>query len=72
MVRYNPATGASLGTFVSPGSGGLSSTADSTIRFGPDGNLYVIGNNLGRGLVPYLNRYRGDTGAYGYEGPQRQ
>ena len=39
IVRFNEATGASMGPFVAAGSGGLSSPRGMAI--GPDGNLYV-------------------------------
>jgi len=39
VIRFNGSTGAALGVFVSPGSGGLQDAAK--IAFGPDGKLYV-------------------------------
>ena len=55
--RYDEATGASLGTFVSAGSGGLQAPHRSL--FGPDGAFYVASANNDRIL-----RYDGATGAY--------
>ena len=50
-------TGTLLGTFVSPGSGGLSGTRG--IAFGTDGNLYVASPGSSQVL-----RYNGATGAF--------
>jgi hypothetical protein len=57
VLRYNPSTGAFLGTFVSAGSGGLSNPTG--LFFGADGKLYVVsqGNNS-------VLRYDGKTGAF--------
>jgi DNA-binding beta-propeller fold protein YncE len=55
--RYDEATGAFLGTFVSAGAGGLS--APHRGIFGPDGNYYVASANNDRVL-----RYNGQTGAF--------
>ena len=41
VKRYDAETGAYLGDFVAPGSGGLSTTQE--VLFGPDGHLYVSG-----------------------------
>src|SRR5207249_2582735 len=56
VLRYNEVSGAFIDTFVSSGSGGLSSTTGVII--GPDGNLYVNSFSNGRVL-----RYDGSTGA---------
>lgn len=55
--KYDSKTGALLGTFVQPGSGGLSGA--SRLSFEPDGNLYVssFGSNS-------ILRYNGTTGAF--------
>lgn len=55
--KYDGDTGASLGVFVSSGSGGLS-RADFLV-FGPDGNLYVSSGDTANVL-----RYNGTTGAF--------
>src|SRR5207244_3071481 len=78
VLRYDGNTGAFLGTFVSPGSGGLN--APDSLAFGPDGNLYVTstGFNGGTGNYPSVLRYDGTTGAFlgtfasggGLSGPQ--
>ena len=57
VLRYDGTTGAFLGGFVAPGSGGLSFPHGLT--FGPDGNLYVTDVNNSDVL-----RYNGTTGAY--------
>jgi streptogramin lyase len=57
ILRYNGQTGAFIGAFVAPGSGGLL-TAQQCV-FGPDGNLYVADNDRGQVL-----RYNGKTGAF--------
>ena len=57
VLRYDGHTGALLGTFVSSGSGGLSSP--QSLEFGPDGNLYVPDFNTSQVL-----RYNGSTGAF--------
>jgi hypothetical protein len=55
VLRYHGQTGAFLGAFVAPGSGGIDGPEGLT--FGPDGNLYVASNN---GVL----RYNGSTGAF--------
>lgn len=55
--RFDRTTGAFLGEFVSPGSGGLGDPQG--IAFGPDGNLYVSSNGSNNVL-----RYNGRTGAF--------
>jgi sugar lactone lactonase YvrE len=57
VQRYDPNTGAFLGTFVAAGLGGLSTSSDLT--FGPDGDLYIINQNSNQVL-----RYNGSTGAF--------
>jgi DNA-binding beta-propeller fold protein YncE len=57
VVRYDATTGAFVGVFVPPGSGGIS--APYGLAFGPDGNLYVAGRNT-NGVI----KYDGSTGAY--------
>jgi len=57
VLEYDAVTGAFIGTFVPPGSGGL--TAPEGIVFGPDGNLYVTVGGTGTVL-----RYNGQTGAF--------
>ncbi|MCA9061894.1 MAG: DUF2341 domain-containing protein [Planctomycetaceae bacterium] len=57
VVRFNPATGALVDTFVAAGSGGLSEAA--ALAFGADGNLYVADYAANRIL-----RFDGDTGAF--------
>ena len=59
IQRFNPYTGASLGTFIPKGSGGMS--IPITMAFGPaDHNLYVVTNGMGGGDI---RRYNGKTGA---------
>ena len=58
IVRFNPLTGASLGTFIPRGSGGMK--APVTLAFGPDGNLYVVTGDNQSGEI---RRYNGKTGA---------
>lgn len=53
VLRYNPSTGALIGTFTSS----LTPSAAFAITFGPDGSLYMA-DNLG-----YIRRYNGSTGA---------
>ena len=57
VLSYNGTTGAFIGTFVSSGSGGLSSPEGLT--FGPDGNLYVSSYSSNSVL-----RYSGANGAF--------
>jgi sugar lactone lactonase YvrE len=57
VKRYNGTTGAAMGTFVLPASGGLNQASGMT--FGPDGNLYVASNGSDQVL-----RYNGTTGAF--------
>jgi flagellar hook assembly protein FlgD len=57
VVRYDGNTGAFLGTFVTPASGGLDWPHD--LVFGPDGNLYVAS-----ALTSSILRYNGQTGAF--------
>jgi sugar lactone lactonase YvrE len=57
IVEYDPATGAELGPFVSPGAGGLMTVTD--MSFGADGNLYVNSRDARKIL-----RYDGGTGAF--------
>src|SRR5262245_59573083 len=53
VLRYDLATGAFLGSFISP-----PITSPGGLTFGPDGNLYVR-----RGGVNRVERYDGTTGA---------
>jgi streptogramin lyase len=57
ILRFDEATGAQLGYFVSPGSGGLLNPVG--MRRGPDGNLYVSSQGTNQVL-----RYNGVTGAF--------
>ncbi|MCA9169836.1 MAG: cadherin domain-containing protein, partial [Planctomycetales bacterium] len=57
VLKFDGTTGTSLGTFVSLGSGGLTSVAG--IDFGPDGRLYVADQD-----ADVIRRYDGVTGAY--------
>lgn len=57
IKRFDGTTGAFLGSFVSPGSGGLNGPRGFV--FGPDGNLYVCSIYDGS-----IKRYDGKTGAY--------
>ena len=57
VMRFDGQTGAFLGNFVAPGSGGLGDPQG--IAFGPDGNLYVASNSSNNIL-----RYDGQTGAF--------
>lgn len=64
VLRYDGVTGAFLGLFVTPGSGGLDSPRGTL--FGPDGNLYVSMGTLPNGAdLPQSRviRYDGATGA---------
>ncbi len=58
ILRFNPFTGAALGTFIPKGSGGMSEPI--TMAFGPDRNLYVVTGGIGTGEI---RRYNGRTGA---------
>lgn len=57
IKRFHGLTGAFLGDFVAPGSGGLG--GPQGLAFGPDGNLYVASRDSDRVL-----KYDGTTGAY--------
>jgi hypothetical protein len=61
-LRYDGQTGASLGVFVAPGTGGLLNPV--SMAFGPDGDLYVANTQLlstsGGGIL----RFDGTTGAF--------
>lgn len=57
VKRFHGLTGAFLGDFVTPGSGGLG--GPQGIAFGPDGNLYVSSRDSDAVL-----RYNGQTGAF--------
>jgi DNA-binding beta-propeller fold protein YncE len=57
VERFDPATGASLGSFVPSGSGGLAHP--DGMAFGPDGNLYVCNEEASSVL-----RYDGKTGTF--------
>lgn len=57
VMRFDEQTGAFLGNFVAPGSGGLGDPQG--IAFGPDGNLYVASNATNNIL-----RFDGKTGAF--------
>lgn len=56
VARYTPG-GAFLGNFVTPGSGGLNSAQD--VKFGPDGNLYVVSS-----ANDEILKYSGTTGTF--------
>lgn len=59
VYKFNGTTGAFLGTFVAPGSGGLHNARG--VAFGPDGNLYVTDfSGIGNDVL----RYNGTTGAF--------
>lgn len=63
ILKYNPATGALLGVFVPPGSGGLEAVGPMIFR--PDGFLYVLSTNT----VPInstkeILRYNATNGAF--------
>jgi DNA-binding beta-propeller fold protein YncE len=57
ILRFEGQTGAPLGVFVPAGSGGFQGA--TCIAFGPDGNLYVAGNEIA-GIL----RFNGLTGAF--------
>jgi hypothetical protein len=57
VKRYNGVTGAYIGNFVAPASGGLNNPQGLT--FGPDGHLYVSSVSSGRVL-----KYDGTTAAF--------
>ena len=59
VLRFDGTTGASLGNFVAPGSGGLGSAGDLT--YGPDGKLYI--GDLGN-FTKNIKKYDGTTGAF--------
>jgi sugar lactone lactonase YvrE len=63
ILRYDGTTGAFLGTFVAPGSGGLNTPR--MMAFGPDGDLYVANANFNTGS-PFapgsVLRYGGPSG----------
>ena len=56
VVKFDPLTGASMGNFVTAGSGGLNGAIGC--EFGPDGNLYVASLN-----TDIIERFNGMTGA---------
>ena len=56
VVKLDPLSGASLGNFVTSGSGGLNGAIG--VEFGPDGSLYVASLN-----TDIIERYNGVTGA---------
>lgn len=60
ILRFDGATGAAPGAFVSSGLGGLVEPQDPT--FGPDGNLYVLSNAASANAQ--ILRYAGDDGAF--------
>jgi 6-phosphogluconolactonase (cycloisomerase 2 family) len=63
ILRYNPTTGALIGVFVPPGSGGLQSVGE--IVFRPDGYVYVINTNTtGDSSAKQIMRYNATTGAF--------
>lgn len=69
--RYRESDGAYLGL---AGSGSTEET--NSIALGPDGNLYIVGNNIGRGEIrkynPVTGMYLGDfvpSGSAGYQVP---
>lgn len=57
VLEYNATTGAFLGNFVSPGSGGLIAAADMV--YGPNGDLFVADNT-----AHDVKEYNGTTGAF--------
>lgn len=56
ILRYDGVTGRLIGNFTQPGAAGITSAHNPT--FGPDGNLYVIGDG------PRIFRFDGVTGAF--------
>ena len=58
VLRFDTLTGAFLGVFVSPGSGGLNGPTGLT--FGPDGHLYVASFSLTSSVL----KYDGASGAF--------
>jgi DNA-binding beta-propeller fold protein YncE len=62
ILRYNGTTGASLGTFVPNGSGGLASVFD--VGFGPEGKLYVTDGGPYFSSGAGVRRFDGHSGAY--------
>jgi DNA-binding beta-propeller fold protein YncE len=56
VVKFDPATGTSMGNFVTSGSGGLNGAIGA--EFGPDGHLYVASLN-----TDIIERFNGLTGA---------
>jgi DNA-binding beta-propeller fold protein YncE len=71
ILRYDGTTGASLGTFVAPNSGGLNAPAG--LAFGADGDLYVANANWWTGPEVFhtgdfpagaVLRFDGKTGAF--------
>src|SRR4029077_15196338 len=59
ILRYDAATGAFLGAFVTAGSGGLNGPTVDGLIFRPDGRFYVASRNSDNVL-----RYDAATGAY--------
>jgi hypothetical protein len=59
IYKVHCRTGAVHGVFVPPGSGGLSAVRD--LKFGPDGQLYVLSD---RGSARDILRFNGATGAF--------
>jgi WD40 repeat protein len=57
VTQFNGTSGAEIGTFVAPGSGGVSDPEE--ITFGPDGNLYVASGDTNEIL-----QYDGTTGSF--------
>jgi DNA-binding beta-propeller fold protein YncE len=59
VLVYSGADGSFLGAFVTAGSGGLSGPQD--MKFGPDGNLYVVSSGTS---YEQVFRFNGSTGAF--------
>ena len=59
VQKFNGKTGAAMGAFVKAGSGGLSNATG--MKYGPDGNLYVVTGDSKTGRVL---RYNGKTGEF--------